>query len=370
MKKNKYAGIIIILISSMLTSSVSANELTGIPTDRAGVGNAIKKSGTISGYYNKKKQDLLFIEKDQFPISNSKDIEVVTVKTQSYTVKSNALSVRQEPSSDSRILSFAEMTDEEKEDNGQLSEKGLAYYKKGYTFSAMDLVFISENESWVKTPSGYVCLESAGTKYLEANETSTTYERRNYSGVKMDELDKKMENDFIVNSKSKDEALSTKCMDKPCEIENSGNTKISYIEKDEDTVQEALVNEYKNLSDTYSEDEVYLVAQLVYNEARGEGAAGQLAVAEVVKNRVDSDKFPSDVRSVIYQKGQFADNHLIAKRKPSKELIALVDSVLNGGITLFGNSDVLYFRNAKGYTGSWGRLPHYATVNHHEFYLG
>jgi hypothetical protein len=43
------------------------------------------------------------------------------------------------------------------------------------------------------------------------------------------------------------------------------------------------------------------LAQAIYHEARGESAAGQLAVANVIVNRARSSKFPSSLCGVIYQ---------------------------------------------------------------------
>jgi len=43
------------------------------------------------------------------------------------------------------------------------------------------------------------------------------------------------------------------------------------------------------------------LAAAVYFEARGEPVDGQIAVAEVVVNRVEDDRFPSDVCSVVKQ---------------------------------------------------------------------
>ena len=43
------------------------------------------------------------------------------------------------------------------------------------------------------------------------------------------------------------------------------------------------------------------LAQAIYHEARGESAAGQLAVANVIVNRARSGKFPDSLCGVIYQ---------------------------------------------------------------------
>lgn len=47
------------------------------------------------------------------------------------------------------------------------------------------------------------------------------------------------------------------------------------------------------------------LATVVYLEARGEPYKGQLAVAEVVMNRVKAEDYPDTVCAVVKQKGQF-----------------------------------------------------------------
>ncbi|MGV8831674.1 MAG: cell wall hydrolase [Devosia sp.] len=46
------------------------------------------------------------------------------------------------------------------------------------------------------------------------------------------------------------------------------------------------------------------LAQAIYHEARGESAAGQLAVANVIVNRARSSKFPSTLCGVVYQNAE------------------------------------------------------------------
>jgi len=53
-----------------------------------------------------------------------------------------------------------------------------------------------------------------------------------------------------------------------------------------------------------AEAERNCLAQAIYHEARGESAAGQLAVANVIVNRARSSKFPSTLCGVIYQNAE------------------------------------------------------------------
>ena len=68
---------------------------------------------------------------------------------------------------------------------------------------------------------------------------------------------------------------------------------------------------------------VICLATVVYLEARGEDHLGQMAVAEVVMNRVSSEGFPDSVCAVARQKGQFAFNSKLAykvERSPSLQV--------------------------------------------------
>ena len=71
--------------------------------------------------------------------------------------------------------------------------------------------------------------------------------------------------------------------------------------------QAAANAEWRDISQVeFSEDDVKMLANLIYCEARGESYDGKLAVASVVVNRILSSKFPNTMAGVIYQKNQFA----------------------------------------------------------------
>lgn len=66
------------------------------------------------------------------------------------------------------------------------------------------------------------------------------------------------------------------------------------------TVEPEPENRYAELH--FSDEDVYILACLVYHEARGESFEGQVAVVEVVLNRMLSDYFPDTVEVVVFQK--------------------------------------------------------------------
>lgn len=66
------------------------------------------------------------------------------------------------------------------------------------------------------------------------------------------------------------------------------------------TIEPEPENRYAELH--FSDEDVYILACLVYHEARGESFEGQVAVVEVVLNRMLSDYFPDTVEEVVFQK--------------------------------------------------------------------
>lgn len=55
-----------------------------------------------------------------------------------------------------------------------------------------------------------------------------------------------------------------------------------------------------------SDEAVNCLAGAIYFESKGEPLSGQLAVAEVILNRAQSGRYPSDVCDVVTQRGQFS----------------------------------------------------------------
>lgn len=55
----------------------------------------------------------------------------------------------------------------------------------------------------------------------------------------------------------------------------------------------------------YSKKELRYMAAIIYCEAGNQSYAGKLAVGIVVKNRMESSKFPNTIKGVLYQKYQF-----------------------------------------------------------------
>lgn len=100
----------------------------------------------------------------------------------------------------------------------------------------------------------------------------------------------------------------------------------------------------------YSKDDIFLLAQIIHAEAKGEPFEGKVAVGNVVLNRVFSDKFPNSIGEVIFQPRQFqpVTNGTIYCIPSDEALDAAIQSVHTN---LVGDS--LYFYNPVIATDKW-----------------
>lgn len=79
-----------------------------------------------------------------------------------------------------------------------------------------------------------------------------------------------------------------------------------------------------------SKSDFELLARLVAAEAGNEPFEGQVAVAAVVLNRVNSGKFPATIRGVIYQNNQFTSLPKLPGITPSESCYQATTAALNG----------------------------------------
>ena len=103
-------------------------------------------------------------------------------------------------------------------------------------------------------------------------------------------------------------------------------------------------------SSSYSNDE-YLLAKIIYAEARGESYTGQVAIGAVVLNRVKNSKFPNTISGVIYQPYAFtAVNDGQINLEPNSTAYKAAKDALSGWDPTYGS---LYYFNPKTATSSW-----------------
>ena len=112
--------------------------------------------------------------------------------------------------------------------------------------------------------------------------------------------------------------------------------------------------------------DVYLLAQCIYSESRGEPYKGQVAVGAVVLNRVKSSSFPNSISGVVYQRGAFSavDDGQINLRPDDSALKAARDA-MNGWDPTGG---CLYYYNPAKTSNRWIRSrPVVVRIGNHVF---
>ncbi len=121
-------------------------------------------------------------------------------------------------------------------------------------------------------------------------------------------------------------------------------------------------------SQFYDTDTLYWLSRIISAESKGEPLRGQMAVGNVVLNRVRHTAFPNGVYGVIFQKGQFTPvmNGTIYNT-PSWLSVCVAKMCLEGYSI---NNDVLFFCNPKTSSSQWvlnNRTPAF-TIARHTFY--
>ena len=106
---------------------------------------------------------------------------------------------------------------------------------------------------------------------------------------------------------------------------------------------------------TLTEEDIYTLACFVYAEARNESAEVMQAVAEVVLNRVMSDKYPNTVRKVIYQT-EFYRAAPVMKTvgEPDIDQYIAVDTAMYGPYIL--PQDICFYSAWEKGKEPWGQL--------------
>lgn len=121
-----------------------------------------------------------------------------------------------------------------------------------------------------------------------------------------------------------------------------------------------------NIPSGFSQNDIRLMANAVHGESRGEPYIGQVAVAAVILNRVESSKFPNTVSGVIFEPGAFtavADGQIwLTPNETSKK--AVIDAI--NGWDPTGNA-IYYFNPDTATSGwIWGR-PQIKQIGRHIF---
>lgn len=117
----------------------------------------------------------------------------------------------------------------------------------------------------------------------------------------------------------------------------------------------------------YSKEDLYWLTRIVQAEAGNQPIEGQIAVANVILNRVADVQFPNTIKEVIFAKGQFSPvKNGSINNTPCEQVVLAVKRALNGERIV--PYDVVYFYNPKISKDSWIRTKRsYKQIGNHLF---
>lgn len=161
---------------------------------------------------------------------------------------------------------------------------------------------------------------------------STYWALRNFQyefGMKVDGLAGGETKEKLVEASEYDEAYVKEQINQGKRFTHYGGT--DKQQQSQNTESQATNTAAVNVPQGFSQNDIQLMANAVYGEARGEPYEGQVAVAAVILNRVESPSFPNTVSGVIFEPRAFtavADGQIWLT--PNETAKAAVLDAING----------------------------------------
>ncbi len=121
----------------------------------------------------------------------------------------------------------------------------------------------------------------------------------------------------------------------------------------------------------YKSDEVYWLSRIISAESRGESLKGQIAVGNVVLNRVRHRDYPNTIYGVIFDRKygtQFSPVSFGTIYNEPSESAIIAAKICLEGYTL--SDSILFFMNPRIATTNWiaKNRPYAFTIGNHSFY--
>ena len=328
MMKNKMYKILSIVLATTLFMGAGI-QLYASSTQQQ-LNEAQQQANQVTSEIQQGKQELENLEDERNAISgqlnkynNQLSAAVNAFNDTEFSIRAKELEIEQ------KLEELAKAQQIEDKQYADLMEHLKFMYESGVTQSYLNLVsevtslteFMNLSE-YVEQISAYdtMMLERfrATREFIQQEEAELQREHEELEVLRASQQEKRNQVNSLVNQTQS--ALSNK-EGQISQKENEVTAQEEALEQIKDNIAElqkklaeelamsqAAANaEWRDISQVeFSEDDVKMLANLIYCEARGESYDGKLAVASVVVNRILSSKFPNTMAGVIYQKNQFA----------------------------------------------------------------
>ena len=121
-------------------------------------------------------------------------------------------------------------------------------------------------------------------------------------------------------------------------------------------------------SSFYNQEDLFWLSRVIYRESGNQDLEGQMAVGNVILNRVASPEFPNTVEGVLAQKNQFSTYKSGALREtnPSESSVIAAKLVLDGGVVEETRGATFFDSNANSWAAK--NKQFIATFGSHNFY--
>ena len=118
----------------------------------------------------------------------------------------------------------------------------------------------------------------------------------------------------------------------------------------------------------YNQDDLFWLSRVIYRESGNQSLEGQMAVGNVVLNRVADPAFPDSVEGVLAQKNQFSTykSGVLRKTKPSASSIIAAKLVMDGGVVEETRGALFFDSGVNSWAARNKKLI--ATFGDHNFY--
>lgn len=122
----------------------------------------------------------------------------------------------------------------------------------------------------------------------------------------------------------------------------------------------------------YDAEDLYWLSRIISAESQGEPLEGQIAVGNVVLNRVDSAEFPNSIREVVFDAKDGVQFEPVSNgtvyNDPTDSAVKAAKMVLDGAETV---GSCLYFYAPALSKGLWvnANRNYFTTIGCHRFYL-